>query len=178
MASMMCCPHHHSCMLSPVSPVARSCQLVHAANCYQPPMIYSSPMIYGSSGRRPSNRLQRWNSLDANVGAGPQVWNSSAEAWQQASRPSLDDSYGSETTLFPPHRMERPMRPAYPCQPLSHGVYSPFCRSFEYNLWGQAQNAVDPLQSSDPSNPHLGLNNLNLSENPTNPDLVQPQSNK
>jgi len=175
MTPMVCCPHHHSCMLSPVSPVGRSCQVMHPANCYQPPLIYSSPVIYGNSGRRSSNRLQRWNSMDANIGNGPQVWNN--ETWP-APRSSLDESYGSETTPFPPHRMERSMRQAYSCQPLSHGMYSPFCRSFEYNLWGQVQNnAVDPLQTSDPSNPHSSLSiNVNLSENPTNSDQVQPQS--
>jgi hypothetical protein len=81
--TIMCCPHH-SCMLSPISPIqhmpnqavaaaglARSCLSLHghpASNCPYPPnspLMYSSPMVYNPARRSSSARLQRWNSLDA-----------------------------------------------------------------------------------------------------------------
>ena len=157
----MCCPHH-SCMLSPISPLphlpgqpaptalTRSCLSLHAhpgaAGCGIPPnspLIYSSPLMY-NTGRRPAAaRLQRWSSLDANLATLSHhhqqvgMWGNES-AW---SRPSLlDDSYGSETGLYPtPRNFDRPLRPAFSCQSHHGGMYSPFCRSYDYNLWGQAQ---------------------------------------
>ena len=152
----MCCPHH-SCMLSPISPVqhlpsqavaaaglARSCLSLHGhpqASCQYPtsPLIFSSPMMYGTA-RRSSARLQRWNSLDANLAG---LGHGHHHNWANEtafSRPSLlDDSYGSETGMYPDLRgFDRPLRPAFSCQ-SHHGMFSPFCRSYEYNIWGQGQ---------------------------------------
>lgn len=172
--TIMCCPHH-SCMLSPISPIqhlpsqavaatglARSCISLHgypAANCSYPPnspLIYSSPIVYNTARRSSSARLQRWNSLDANLtglshGHQPNgVWGNEA-AW---SRPSLlDDSYGSEAGLYPgPRGCERALRPGFSCQSHHGGMFSPFCRSYEYNIWGQGQNpnqgSVEHLDST------------------------------
>jgi len=202
----LCCPH--SCMMSPVSPapasahhphahppppptagplgaaaLSRSCQMLHAAaaaNCYAPPspLIYaSSPVLYNSARR--STRLQRWNSLDANLGG--QVWGSNdMTGW---SRPSLDDSYASETGLGGFSRIDRPLRPAFSCQ--SHvGMFSPFCRSYEYNLWGlgsaqsvnthteQTETIASVGSPSSSSHSSLSLN-INLNENSVQNDQVQ-----
>ena len=169
MQPMVCCPHH-SCMMSPISPVTRSCQMLHPFPSGSP-VIYTSPLVYNPPPRR-SGRLQRWNSVDGNIGAA-HVW--SNDPW---SRPSLDDSYGSEAGLC--SRMERPLRPAYSCQP--HGMFSPFCRSFEYNIWGQRHNSSQDLMESSAaaastshthSNSNLSLN-VNLNETPPPPDTIQP----
>ena len=207
----LCCPH--SCMMSPVSPapapthhphahppppptagplsaaaLSRSCQMLHAAaaaaNCYAPPspLIYaSSPVLYNSARR--STRLQRWNSVDANLSG--QVWGSNEmSGW---SRPSLDDSYASETGLGGFSRIDRPLRPAFSCQ--SHvGMFSPFCRSYEYNLWGlgsaqsvntqtdQTETIASVGSPSSSSHSSLSLN-INLNENSVQNDQVQ-QSKK
>ncbi|XP_046635062.1 uncharacterized protein LOC124314082 [Daphnia pulicaria] len=161
--TIMCCPHH-SCMLSPISPIqhmpnqavaaaglARSCLSLHghpASNCPYPPnspLMYSSPMVYNPARRSSSARLQRWNSLDANLTGlshghhqhqSPNGYWGNESAW---SRPSLlDDSYGSETGLYQgPRGFDRPLRPAFSCQSHHGGMFSPFCRSYEYNIWGQ-----------------------------------------
>lgn len=175
----MCCPHH-SCMLSPISSyqhlpapavatasLARSCLSLHGhpeAGCpYTPtsPLFYSSPMVYNTA-RRSSARLQRWNSLDANLGHQQQnVGWANDSSW---SRPSmLDDSYGSEAGLYPgPRGFDRPLRPAFSCQSHHGGMFSPFCRSYEYNIWGQGQtpngNVDHPDQSGSPNTSGLQMN--------------------
>lgn len=183
----MCCPHH-SCMLSPISSyqhlptsavatanLARSCLSLHGhpeASCpYTPnsPLFYSSPLVYNTARRSSSARLQRWNSLDANLGISHGhhqqqngVW-ANETAW---SRPSmLDDSYGSEAGLYPgPRGFDRPLRPAFSCQSHHGGMFSPFCRSYEYNIWGQGQapnngNVGDhPEQSGSPNTSDLQMN--------------------
>ena len=193
-----CCPHHSmSCIMSPVSPappppppppaaaaLARSCQMLHTAGYYPPnsPLMYSSPLMYNTA-RRPTGRLQRWNSLDANL-SGQHLWNNDT-AW---SRPSLDDSYASETALFP--RVDRPsLRPAFSygsCH-QSHGMYSPFCRSYEYNLWGHGTqpHLQDPTETTiasvgSPSSSHssLNLNSINLNEAVTPEQSQQQQQPK
>ena len=209
--TIMCCPHH-SCMLSPISPIqhlpnqavaaaglARSCLTLHghpAASCPYPPnspLIYSSPLLYNTARRPSSARLQRWNSLDANltgVGHSHQhqngLWNGET-AW---SRPSLlDDSYGSETGLYPaPRGFERPLRPTFSCQ--SHGgMFSPFCRSYEYNIWGQghapnsgnmdhvdnANSNANGLQINAPAQSHP---NLAMNLNETGIEQVQQNAKK
>lgn len=209
-AAYMCCPHH-SCMLSPISPVphlagqatagagmARSCLSLHghpATGCPFPPnspLIYGSPLMYNTARRPASTRLQRWSSLDANLAALSHshhhqqmgMWGSES-AW---SRPSLlDDSYGSETGLYPaPRSFDRPLRPAFSCQSHHGGMLSPFCRSYEYNLWGQAQmaNTVDHSEQAmnnssnvlqmAPSPSHSSMS-LNMSE--VNTEQIQ-QSKK
>lgn len=207
----MCCPHH-SCMLSPISPVphlpgqptpaglTRSCLSLHAhpgGGCGFPPnspLIYSSPLMYNTARRPAAARLQRWSSLDANLATLSHshhhqqmgMWGNES-AW---SRPSLlDDSYGSETGLYPtPRNFERPLRPAFSCQSHHGGMYSPFCRSYEFNLWGQAHmqnagvaDATDQTVSNSPGmlqmapSPSQSSMNLNLSE--VNTEQIQ-QSKK
>lgn len=210
--TIMCCPHH-SCMLSPISPIqqmpnsavaaaglARSCLSLHghpANSCPYPPnspLIYSSPMVYNPARRSSSARLQRWNSLDANLTGhhqhqSPNGFWGNESAW---SRPSLlsDDSYGSETGLYQgPRGFDRPLRPAFSCQ-SHHGMFSPFCRSYEYNIWGQGHapnsGTIDVDQSGSPNTTavsHTGISAqshsslaLNLSESGT--EQVQQQHSK
>ena len=210
-AAIVCCAHH-SCMMSPVSPVphlasqpsasmARSCMSLHhpGAAYYAPntPVIYGSPVVYNTSNRRashsssPATRLQRWNSLDANLGGHhhPQMglWGNEA-GW---SRPSLlDDSYGSETGLYPPPRAYDRLRPAFSCQSHHAGMFSPFCRSYDYNIWGQAQQhalSQQVMEQSEYSNSQpalmttsssLSLNHLNLNETSTDQSQIQQQAKK
>ena len=207
-AAIVCCAHH-SCMLSPVSPVphmanqasagmAHSCMSIHhpGAACYAPssPVVYGSPVVYTSNRRAshspsPAARLQRWNSLDANLGGHqhPQLWGNET-AW---SRPSLlDESYGStENGLYPPPRQayER-LRPAFSCHSHHGGMISQFCRSYDFNIWGQVQQQAMDQQVMDQSGyansqptlmtaqSNLSLNHLDLNETSTEQTQVQQQT--
>ncbi|KAK4003018.1 hypothetical protein OUZ56_004806 [Daphnia magna] len=211
--TIMCCPHH-SCMLSPISPIqhmpnqavaaaglARSCLSLHGhptANCPYPPnspLIYSSPIVYNPARRSSSARLQRWNSLDANLTGLSHhphqsgYWGNET-AW---SRPSLlDESYGSEAGLYQgPRGFERPLRPAFSCQSHHGGMFSPFCRSYEYNIWGQghapnsgSQDYADQSGSPNTSaTSQVGMSaqshsNLALNLNETGTEQVQQHPKK
>lgn len=176
--------------MTPLSPVARaaalarSCQMIHpAAGCYAAgagsPLLYSSPMVYGAAaGRRPVPGLQRWNSLDANLGQQQQQQQQSGWNHENScSHPSLDDAYASEAGLFPsPHRIDGRMRQAYPYQ--HHGMISQLCRSHEYNLWGQVQNgggdlSETPMGGDSPASSRSSLS-LSLNLNDTLPQTSGP----
>ena len=171
--TIMCCPHH-SCMLSPISPMqhlpnqavasaglARSCMSLHgypAANCPYPPnspLIYSSPLVYNPARRTSSARLQRWNSLDANL-AGLSHGQHQNGLWGNEWRPSLlNDTFGSDAALYQTTSGfdHRPLRPAFSCH---GGMFSPFCRSYnEYNIWGQGYapngGSIDHVEQSGSS---------------------------
>lgn len=203
--TMICCAHH-SCMMNPVShPMVQPhltnqalagsrspCLSIHpptppvTPTCYAPPnsplIAYASPLpaVYGNpSLRRTAARLQRWNSLDGGIQQQQQaqvsLWGN--EAWTQQHHQVINDPYGSDNGLhYSTARPASSLRaPFSSCQ--SHGLVSPFCRSFDFSVWGQQQQPQPQYhlvtESTDQLNLSASTPNLNLNETATE----QPSNN-